>query len=227
MTKSFYAFFLLITTCICFATSLYAQKSGFREGYVITVYNDTIRGLILNNSEEEITFKDSQNNKKTFYPGDLKGFRRCNMEFITFSVPGDTALLFIAHLLYGTIDLFGTIIPDNTSGAAPMGLVGGALGGLIGAVEGGAIGEAGSGLRGNDCKDDYYSIGAFYLRKGSSDSLRKVPNGRKKFNGMMIPLMRDHLDVVRSIPDEMFFTGNTISIVRQYNAAAGNPQKTN
>jgi hypothetical protein len=52
-----------------------------------------------------------------------------------------------------------------------------------------------------------------------------LPNGRKKFNDFMIPLMSGHLEVVREIPEAMFYAGNLISIVRQYNAVAGQPAR--
>ena len=143
------------------------------------------------------------------------------MKFIAFANPGDSTRFFLAHLLKGTIDLYGTIIPENAADAVAAGfLLGGVIGGLIGAAAAGS-GDSppASGSLNSECMNSNYSIGAFYLRKGGSDNIRKVPNGRKKFNDFMIPLMRDHLEVVRGIPEDMFFTGNLISIVRQYNAA--------
>ena len=129
-------------------------------------------------------------------------------------------MVFIARLQSGTIDLYGTIQPEGSSDMAMGFFMAGALGGLLVAAAESSSAPSGAGTYQSECDRECYSIGAFYLRKGVGDQLKKAPNGRKKFNELMIPLMRDHLDVVRGIPEAMFFTGNLISIVRQYNAAA-------
>jgi hypothetical protein len=227
MHKLPYTFTIVqILFCYIFTSGLSAQAPAFRDGYVITIYNDTIRGMISNVAEDEVILKDSRGYEKTLSPVDLNGFVRCNMEFTTFSNPGDSTRIFLAHLLKGTIDLFGTVLPENQTDAVAAGLLfGGLAGGLIGAAASGSFDTPGAGTYNNDCKDEHFSIGAFYLRKGGTEKPIKVPNGRKKFNDFMIPLMRDHLEVVREIPEAMFYTGNLISIVRQYNNAAGKPAR--
>ena len=220
--------FTIVQVLICFilTSGLSAQAPVFREGYVITIYNDTIGGLISNVAEDEVVLKDSRGYEKTFNPADLKGFMRCNMEFITYEIPGDSTRIFLAQLLKGTIDLFGTVVTENQTDAVTAGLMfGGLIGGLIGAAASGTIDSPGTGTLNNDCKGDRYSIGAFYLRKASTGKPLRVPNGRKKFNDFMIPLMRDHLEVVREIPEAMFYPGNLLSIVRQYNAVADKPTR--
>jgi hypothetical protein len=227
MHKLFYTFTIVqILFGFILTSGLSAQAPAFREGYVITIYNDTIRGLISNAAEDEVVLKDSQGYEKTFIPADLKGFERCNMEFITYAIPGDSTKIFLAHLLKGTIDLFGTVVTENQTDAVAAGLMfGGLAGGLIGAAASGTLDTPGAGTFNNDCKGDRYSIGAFYLRKASTGKPLRVPNGRKKFNDFMIPLMRDHMEVVREIPEAMFYSGNLISIVKQYNAVAGKPTR--
>jgi hypothetical protein len=205
---------------LLFTSSVMSQNAFFREGYVITKYNDTIHGLIKNTSEDEIRFRDSRHHEQTFLPADLKGFSRCDMKYISILIPGDTAMIFIASLRQGTIDLYGTIQPEGSSAMANGFMLGGLVGGLIATAATGSSGSTGAGVYNDGCEKEYYSIGAFYLRKGHLENLRRVPNGRKKFNSFMIPLMRDHLEVVREIPEDLFITGNLMAIVRQYNAVA-------
>ena len=209
-----------VLVLLMFTGSLTGQNAFFREGYVITRYNDTIHGLIKNTSCEEIRFRDTQKHEQTFIPPDLKGYFRCNMNCISVMIPGDTVMLFLAHLQTGAIDLFATIRPEGSVASGTGAMVGGLLGSLIATANDGPAGSPGAGVYSNGCEKEYYSIGAFYLGKGAGDTLRKVPNGRKKFNSFMMPLMRDHLEVVREIPEDIFVTGNLVSIIRQYNAAA-------
>jgi hypothetical protein len=211
-------FFFFIAS-LSVTASLSAQPS-FRNGYVITKYGDTLRGQVKNSSAEEVIFRDSQKNQRSFYPADLRGFARCGMVYTSVLVPGDTMKLFIACLVQGAITLYGTIVPENYNEAAVTGLVGGALGGLAGAAATGGLSSPGAGTRDSGCPDDHYTIGRFYLEKGPGGNLLKVPNGRKKFNEFMIPLMRDHMEVVRDTPEALFYAGNTIAIVRQYNSVA-------
>lgn len=210
--------FFQVMACLFYTNRISGQGPAFREGYVITMYGDTIRGLIMNNAPEDITYRDSRKHDHVFYPQDLNGYMRCNMEYVSTMVPGDTARLFIAHLLKGPLDLYATIIPKNVSDFIGPGVAGGFLGGVIGSVVMAAVASNQIISVDSVCKNDMFAIKNYYVRKGKNGSLKKVPNGRKKFKSMMIPLMWDHKEVVKDIPEGLFFSGNTISIVRKYNA---------
>jgi hypothetical protein len=213
--------FFHLLSLLLFQNTLRAQPA-FRDGYVITKYGDTLRGKVKNSSASEVIFRDSRKNERVFTSEEIREFGRCGFVYTATPVPGDSVPLFIVHLLHGKMDLYATIFPDNTSDAGAGGaLIGGLVGGLIGAVAGAAIGAAAAGAPDSLCKEQYYGIGAYYLKKNPDTTLLKIPNGRKKFNEFMIPLMRDHLEVVRETPESMFYTGNSISIVRHYNSVAG------
>jgi hypothetical protein len=215
LTKPCFPVFLLFAFLII--NEVAGQSGTYKPGYLITTENDTIYGFIINKSWQEIVFWDSLDNKMHYGPGGtVKGFVRSGLEYVAKDLPDKKEKGFLAILEKGAITLYGIVVPESTSGnIAGCTVVGGIIGSII-ATE--ATESSGPGSPGTK---DYYGIKDFYLQKGADDKLAVAPKGNRKFNSFIIPYMRDHMDVVKSIPEEMFFPGNLISIVRQYNLVAG------
>lgn len=106
--KLFFIAVLLASASICFS------QSDFREGYVITLANDTIHGLINNKGSfrnlKQCRFKPSRGAGVIDYtPEEIKAFRIYSAGYyvsIEVEMNGKRELSFIEKLIEGIVDVF-------------------------------------------------------------------------------------------------------------------------
>jgi len=93
---------VLFVLYIGFSCSCFAQEKGYELGYVVTISNDTIKGLIKNRNSkivfEDIKFKKDQKSKvETFTPRQLKSYKRLEAEYYSKRIDLDDGTGFKNH----------------------------------------------------------------------------------------------------------------------------------
>ena len=110
-----YKFFTLTIFLLSFL--IVSAQKDFREGYIITKENDTIKGLIdyrgdIRNAEKCVFIKDENTNPTTFYPTDIAAFRFTDDKMyiskllITNNEILATKRVFLEYLVKGTMNLY-------------------------------------------------------------------------------------------------------------------------
>lgn len=98
----------IISTCALFA------QSDFKQGYVINLAQDTIKGYIDDRGEiqncTKCRFKVSENSEiQEYLPGEIKGYRLLNDKFYIsrqITINGVSTNRFVEYLLNGAVDLY-------------------------------------------------------------------------------------------------------------------------
>jgi hypothetical protein len=86
-------------------------QSDWKDGYIITLENDTIHGqinhLAYNSMGEECRFRNGPKSPAfSYYPKDIKGFFITNFAYYVTKEIDDANLVFLEYLVNGRLDLF-------------------------------------------------------------------------------------------------------------------------
>ena len=104
------SFFLVL---ICYIGQLQAQNRRYtEEGYIVTLQNDTIYGLLKYKSRVQscktVFFLSATGNKKKYYASELKGYSQNRVTYRSFPLPNDLlgASAFLKEFVKGEVNLY-------------------------------------------------------------------------------------------------------------------------
>lgn len=106
---------ILISSFFFFLASFASAQSNFKEGYIITNENDTINGFVdfrtSGINARSCKFKEQELGEvKTYYPGDISGYRFVNEGKFYVSrnieIEGQKQEVFLEYLLRGIVNLY-------------------------------------------------------------------------------------------------------------------------
>lgn len=100
-------FLVLLLAC----TSMVMAQNNLREGYVITLEGDTLRGYIdfrtgAMNSKQCVFVKDGESASTTYLPGQIQGYRFLNNGMYYISKEFENQVIFAEYLVRGNMNLF-------------------------------------------------------------------------------------------------------------------------
>jgi hypothetical protein len=198
------------------------QFLRYRLGYVVTINNDTIYGLICHdqmdgvfylgsgNSLSVTPFKEQTQVPHSFPNKPVKSFMRNGILYQAISVPPDGHVLFLALLVAGPMTLYGLLGNYSDNGFERTIAKARGIGNL-------------SYLKNYD--DEYYLLKDYYVRKGKDGPLTRLPHEEFKFSKAFVPLVRDNgkfLNESRDIPYDFY---HARALVELYNQAATGAEK--
>ena len=200
------------------------QLLKYRQGFIITVKNDTIRGLIYHESDTGIMFINGSRKIKTTLLGKLskipyisskdnivKLFYRKGILYERCKIPPDSNWVFLAVLENGPLKLYAEICnyADKRTTDAMMNQQ------MLGILFGALTTEA------NDDKDlesEYFDIHAYYFQKEHTNNLIYAPKGEHNFQKVFLPLVRDNKNFVKNLSGQSVNYFQIRSLVKQYNS---------
>jgi hypothetical protein len=104
--------FLIFTVLMMCQGQLQAQKRGYSEGYIVTLKNDTIYGLIKSKNDvascRSVTFISDLGQKETYNPRKIKCYSKTRKIYRSFLLPANLLGMhaFIKELVYGRMTLY-------------------------------------------------------------------------------------------------------------------------
>ncbi len=230
MLRTFGTFGLSIICClISFSQdSVCVIRKGqllkYRKGYIITVKDDTIHGLIYHESDTGIMFISAGKKIKTtglgkhsripYIPASyniIKAFYRNGIFYKRCKIPPDGSLVYLALLENGPLKLYADIRNYADKAQADAMINQQMMGGLLGAY----ITEA------NEEKDieaEYYDLHSYYIQKDHAENLVYVPKGEQNFKKVFLPLIRDNNIFVKELYGQPINYYQTRSLVQRYNS---------
>ena len=99
--KSLLILFLFFTS-----HSLFGQGNAFFNGYIITINNDTINGLLNNGNFMNLKFKDNSGKIYSYNASQIKGYRIRSLIFESHIAENKQMPFFFLRLIHNKLDLF-------------------------------------------------------------------------------------------------------------------------
>ena len=97
---------LLVIFLIFISHSLFSQGKIFFKGYIITIKNDTINGLLNNENFMNLKFKDNSGKIYSYNAAQIKGYRIRSLIFESHIIENKQMPFFFARLIHNKLDLF-------------------------------------------------------------------------------------------------------------------------
>lgn len=223
--------FLLVCFSVYFNLGSFSQDSTvivqrgqiikYRQGYLITTGNDTLRGLIWIEGDGAICFiregikiKTPVAGNFTKIPyitagdGSLKAFSRNGIFYEIHNVPPYNNSVFLEALEKGSLTLYRLIAGYEDAKQADIG-----TGGLLPAL-------ANEATYGSNSREEFYSLKAYYIQKQPGNELIQIPGGDKKFREAFYPLVKDNPLFLKGLAGQTFDYYHLRDLVKQYNTTA-------
>jgi hypothetical protein len=227
--------FLLLTSFVVFL-GLYSfsqdstfiipkgQIKKFRNGYIITPANDTLRGLIWINADDSICFIRVGTRVKspligncsdlpfiTASEGRIKSLYRNGLFYEIHNTPPCDFATYLNVVVKGKLSLFILINHyEDARSAEAYSIFGGITGVMIGALASAS----------DKPEDEYYDLKAYYIQKDNAEPLIMIPPGEKKFRAAFYPLIKDNPEFLKRIIGNPFDYDHLRSLVQLYNSTA-------
>ncbi len=213
---------------ILFFLSSYSQDSTviiqrgqiikYRQGYLITTSNDTLRGLIWIEGDGAICFiregikiKTPVAGNFTKIPyitagdGSLKAFYRNGIFYEIHNVPPYNNSVFLEAMERGSLTLYRLIAGYADAKQSDSFL------------DGSIVNMANYG---SNSTEEFYSLKAYYILKQPGNELIQIPGGDKKFREAFYPLVKDNPVFLKGLAGQTFDYYHLRDLVKQYNATA-------
>jgi hypothetical protein len=210
---------ILVFSCL---NNIYCQNAAcYRQGYLVTYSNDTIRGFLYPWNEYEVRFTNDHKNVVVYHSGDsVKSFFWQRMEFINANVTDSPDKIFIVKRVGGIIDLYATIqCKLCTKSLLKEIQTSGPVQNLPKDMEGFGTGryKGPNIFTGTSYLQPCITITNYFIDKNSGTTVSFVPPGRKQFRDFFIPLIQDNIAFLESIDRKDLDYRHLHSLVELYN----------
>ena len=190
------------------------QFLKYRPGYIVTVNNDTIRGLICHDQMDVVRYIKATSNLEvtpfrqqsevtySFPNKPVRAFIRNGMLYEAQAVPPDSNFLFLAVLVRGPMTLYALIGNYSDNGFERT------------------IKEAGGLSRlsySTNYNDEYYLVREYYIGKKPGQALVRLPHEEYKFNKVFVPLISDNKKFLRESKPIIYDIYHLRTLVELYN----------
>ncbi|MCF8372356.1 MAG: hypothetical protein K9H64_12080 [Bacteroidales bacterium] len=169
-------YFLCIMFLFISAEKSFSQKRNYKEGFYISLENDTIYGYLKQKHSMYLFFRDADGHKKKFTPSKIKGFDIGGKEYKSCYLKDFELMYFLAVKEKGTISLFQyeDINDHNLNGQY----------GLIGGIAEGSF-------RGR--------VSGYYIKNMNDNTLNSVPSA----NNLFAKFIKIHFSAINIIVEKV------------------------
>ncbi len=188
-TSLIFFIFLLINTGY-----LQAQKKGYSEGYVVTLQNDTIHGLIKSKNRvascRSVSFISDSGDKQKYTPREIKFYSKTRKIYRSFLLPDNIlgAHAFMKELVKGKINLYIHYRTQQNSGMT---------------------------ANGQQAYGSSTTVETFYLGRGDSKELVRV--SQLDFKAQLSELVKDNDELSAMILNKEYRYDDIEEIIEIYN----------